>query len=634
MALITLERAAKVYGTHPVFEDVNLSVNEGERIGLVGVNGGGKSTLLNVLVGELGLDRGERRLRRGLRIGYLEQMARLESGRTAYEEALAGAQAARDLQSQLRVIETEMARGGDGSTLAALADRHAELSERFARVGGEGFERFVEASLTGLGLPRTHWSRPLRQLSSGQRVRVQLARLLQGDFEVLLLDEPTNHLDVDGIAWLASHLVQRPEGLIVVSHDRWFLDRVVTRVVEIDRGRLQSQPGTLSDYLQARALRLKTALRAYEKREEMIRKNEEFVRRAAHGNKPGVAQSRKKMLEKIERLEKPPEDPVIHIRLGGTESDLRELLAARDVGFAHAGHTPLFHGMNLHVTRGDRIGVVGPNGSGKTTFLKVLAGTLTPDHGEVWHSSKLKLAVYEQELAGLRPEATLLEQVMSTDPELTEGQARGRLGAFGFSGDTVFRTASSLSGGEQGRLSLLKTILEGGHLLLLDEPTNHLDVFTRQAFLRALETFPGAVILVTHDRYLLDAWAHRIVLVDGPDSVVREGNYSAFRAWREEQQRLAATPGDSAATTKTARRKALRAQREERAASRKKRRFWKLKDLEAAIIQKEAELEEVEAQFADPDVARDGARIKELVARSETLKIELAELNQEWEEWG
>jgi len=626
MALITLERASKHYGNRSIFSEVNFSINEGERVGLVGVNGGGKSTLMAVLGGGLGLDQGERRARRGLSIGHLEQMAELSSDRTAYEEALLGARDARELEAELRSVEAEMERGGDAETMTALAARHAEVLERFDRAGGPGFERFVETALTGLGLAQDTWHRPIGSLSSGQRVRVKLARLLQGDHDVLLLDEPTNHLDVEGIGWLADDLARRRSAVVVVSHDRWFLDRVVTRVVELDHGRVYSHPGSLSSYLPQRELRVKTALRAYEKQEEVIRKQEEFVRRAAHGNKPGVAQSRKKMLEKMERLEKPPELPTLRIRLPRDISELPELLEARRIGFAHAGRSPLFSNVALHVGRGDRIGVVGPNGSGKTTFLRTLTGELAPTSGEVWRSPKLAFSYFDQELSGLDPGASLLEEVQAVDRELTEGQARGRLGAFGFSGDAVFRQVSTLSGGEQGRLSLLKTILEGAGLLLLDEPTNHLDVFTREAFLEALKDFPGAVIMVTHDRYLLDAWASRIVRIDGAATVVREGNWSAFLDWWSTR---AAAPAESA---RPPRRKA--AGSAEVVTRKKKRRFWKLEDLEAAIIDREARLEAVEAGFADPATARDGVKMKQLLEESQALKAELRTLNEEWEGWG
>jgi ATP-binding cassette subfamily F protein 3 len=626
MALITLERASKHYGNRSIFSAVNFSVHEGERLGLVGVNGGGKSTLIAALAGNLELDGGERRARRGLTVGHLEQMAELESDRTAYEEALRGARKAREREAELRLIEDEMERGGDAETMTALAARHAEALERFNRAGGPGFERFVETALTGLGLARDTWHRPIGSLSSGQRVRVKLARLLQADQDVLLLDEPTNHLDVEGIGWLADELARRRSAVVVVSHDRWFLDRVVTRVVELDHGRVYSHPGSFSSYLPQRELRLKTALRAYEKQEEVIRKQEEFVRRAAHGNKPGVAQSRKKMLEKMERLEKPPERPTLRIRLPRDVAELPELLEARRIAFAHPGRPPLFSNVALHVSRGDRIGVVGPNGSGKTTLLRTLTGELAPTRGEVWRSPKLAFSYFDQELSSLRAEASLLEEVQAVDPELTEGQARGRLGAFGFSGDAVFRKVSTLSGGEQGRLSLLKTILEGAGLLFLDEPTNHLDVFTREAFLEALEAFPGAVIMVTHDRYLLDAWARRIVRIDGAATVVREGNWSAFLDWW--RARAAAT----AAPTKPPRRRAGKpAQAVPR---KKKRRFWKLEDLEAAIIDREARLETIEAGFADPATARDGEKMKQLLEQSQALKAELKELNEEWEGWG
>ena len=631
MALITLEGGDKYFGDRPVLAGINFTVNEGERIGLVGVNGGGKTTLLNVLVGAMAPDRGARRARRGLRIGYLEQMGDLDADRTAYEEALEGARAARDLEAALRDLESAMAGEGDAEILTRLAARHAEVLEQFNRAGGEGYERFVDAALTGLGLARETWHLRVGDLSSGQRVRVNLARLLQGNHDCLCLDEPTNHLDLEGIGWLAGHLSQLGTALVVVSHDRFFLDRVVTRVVELDQGKVHTCPGTFSAYLPIRALRMKTALRAYERQDERIKRDEEFIRRAGHGNKPGVAQSRKKLLQKVVRLERPPDPPVVSIRMNADDEGVREVLTLREVGTGYPGRPPLFQGLNLHGVRGDRIGVIGPNGSGKTTFMKVLAGEISPLSGEVWVSPRVKTVWYDQELSGLDPGATLLEEVQRTSPDLLEGPARGRLGAFGFSGDTVFRTVATLSGGEKGRLSLLKVIVQGGSLLLLDEPTNHLDVFTRQAFLDALLAFPGTVVMVTHDRHLLDAWARRIVRIDGAASGVREGNFSDTLAWIE--------AGRVAADAARAGRVAADAARpgggkpSKPAARPRPRRFWKLEDLEAAIMEKEVQLEAAEARFADPDVARDGERMKRLLAETEALKAELKVLNTEWNTW-
>ncbi|MBN2491454.1 MAG: ABC-F family ATP-binding cassette domain-containing protein [Planctomycetes bacterium] len=629
MALITLERAARFYGARAVFADVALSIAQGERVGLVGANGSGKSTLLRVLKGDLGLDQGERRARRGLVIGYLEQRAPVEGAHTAYEEALRGAETARALEAELRAVEATIEAAEDPGELAALAARHAAVLERFERAGGPGYERFVAAALAGLGLPPECWRRPLTALSSGQRVRAQLARLLQGRFDLLLLDEPTNHLDIEGIGWLADHLLRRPEALVVVSHDRWFLDRVATRILELDRGALHSAAGTFSEYVAVREQRRKTAWRAWEKQEEKIRRNEEFVRRAGHGNKPGVAQSRRKMLERLERLEKPPEPQRLNIRLPASDAGARpELLEAQRLAFAYPGQAPLFENLSVRVARGDRLGVVGANGSGKTTLLRVLAGRLAPSAGEVRRAPRAGIGYFDQELAGLDAGATLLREVQAADPELTEGQARGRLGALGFSGDEVFRTVGTLSGGEQARLELLKVIVAGGDLLVLDEPTNHLDVFTREAFLGALHAFAGAVILVTHDRHLLEAWARRVIRVAGATTVVHEGGFRELEAPRAAPCR----EEPRAVATRTARTKALRA-RAAAPSARRKRRFWKLEDLEAAIIAKEAALEAIEAAFADPAVARDGERVKRLIQERKALAAELGELNEEWEGW-
>ncbi len=624
MSLITLERAEKHFGARTLFADVNLTVHPDDRIGLIGINGSGKTTLIGALCGDVQIDTGERRARRGLRIAVLEQLVDGDDARTAWSVAAEGASAARAVEAELREIESSMATETEPTALTDLATRHADATARFERHGGPGYERFIESALSGLGVPRERWHEPLASMSSGQRVRVRLARLLQRDAELLLLDEPTNHLDIDAIEWLADHLRKRPGALLVVSHDRYFLDRVVTRIVEIDQGRVHTFAGNYSAYLPQRAHRIETAQRAWERQDEMIRKNEDFVRRSGHGNKPGVAQSRKKMLEKVVRLERPTVAPTVRVRLPDGTGTIREPLVARGVSFAHPGGAPLFEGLSLHVRRGDRIAIVGPNGSGKTTFLRLLAGGIAPTAGEVWRAPKLVTATFDQDLAEIDSTATLVETVMRVDPAVTENEARGHLGSFGFSGDDVFRSTGTLSGGERGRLGLLCTLVRGGELLFLDEPTNHLDIFTRESLLEALDAFAGTVVIVTHDRHLLSAWARRIVRIDGARSVVRESTYDEFVEW-------AATP--VAVPAAPARPKPAAQPKPAPAAPKKKRRFWKLEDLEAAIIEREEEHARLQAQFADPAVARDGERTKALKAAVQALEEELASLQEEWEGW-
>ena len=546
MSIVSGSNVGKSFGAFDVFAALSFSVARGDKVALVGPNGCGKTTLLRLIAGVEAPTEGAIHVARGVTRGYLAQDAEQADERTVWQLAQSAFADLSALQQRMAQLE---------ATLAGLDQRHpdavralenyGELQQAFELKGGYTIEARVKHILGGLGLAEPTWHQPMRALSGGQRVRANLARLLLQSPDLLLLDEPTNHLDQAGVEWLEGYLQAWAGALIVVSHDRYFLDEVCDRVWEMNRqadgrARLSFYRGGYTEYVQQRAVRQAQALADYEAQQAFIAKQAEYIRRNLAGQNAAQAKGRLRRLNRLERLEKPAQQRALTLRLRSGDRSGDRVLVARDlaVGYRENG-TPrvLFRAPELLLLRGERVALIGPNGSGKTTFLKTIIGALPPLSGELILGASVRLGYFAQAGEGLNPEQTLLEALLSARQDLTLSEARCVLGQFLFSGDDHFKQVKMLSGGERGRLALARLALQGANLLLLDEPTNHLDIPAQEALTEALQHFDGTLLFVSHDRYLIAALATQLWVIEQAGGgegqlVVFKGSYDEWREAR------------------------------------------------------------------------------------------------------
>jgi ATP-binding cassette subfamily F protein 3 len=514
--ILQVRQIEKSFGSHDVLKQVDLHVNERDRIGLIGPNGAGKSTLLKIIIGELQADSGEVSVSKKVRIGYLAQHSGLHSERTVWDELLGVFTHLLEMDRKLRHLELEMGKEEVYSHPArykAVLQAYSQLQEKFDEQGGYAFEARMRGALHGLGLGGIDWKRtPVSALSGGQKTRLALAKILLEEPELLILDEPTNYLDMDAIAWLEQTLLHYPGALLLVSHDRWFLDKLVTAVCELENGHLIRYNGNYSVYVRQKEERLLRLEKAYEEQQEEIRRMEEFIlRNIARASTTKRAQSRRKALEKMERIEKPPgEGKRVAIRFEPATASGRQVLEVRGLAIGHSPDQPLIQNLRFRIERGEHIALLGPNGTGKSTLLKTVAGLLPPLSGELIWGTGVEVDYYDQEQKDLNPNHTVLDELWNEHPHLDQTTVRSVLGQFLFSGENVFKRVSDLSGGERARLSLAKRLLNRANFLLMDEPTNHLDMPSKERLEEALEHFPGTLLFVSHDRWFINRLATRI----------------------------------------------------------------------------------------------------------------------------
>lgn len=539
MSIVTANELAKSFGAQDVFWDVSLQIARGDKIALVGPNGTGKTTLLRIIAGSETPTAGRMYKARSLRIGYLPQEAELPSQRTLYEEMLTVFTDLQAQQAKLHRLEQQMA---DPTQREEAMKRYGEALQAFELAGGYRYESEIRMVLAGLGFPEEEQHQPLSILSGGQKTRALLAKLLLAEPDLLLLDEPTNHLDLAATQWLEDHLTNWKGSLVMAAHDRYFVDKVVGKVWELAFGRLEDYPGNYSRYLTLRSERMERRLAEYEAQQKYIEKTEAFIRRYKAGQRAREARGRQKKLDRLPRLERPREAKKISLSI---KTDLRGgdlVLVTEDLAIGYQPDVSLFTCPDLYLHRGERAAILGPNGSGKTTFLKTVIGEVSPLAGLVQIGHNLKFGYLAQAHEGLDKEKTVLDEILGVRPSAalrrTPGplpleKARSFLGRFLFSGDDVFKLVGDLSGGERSRLALAKLTLEGANFLLLDEPTNHLDIASREILEEVLADFNGTILLVSHDRYLINALATQVWVVEDGELRVYGGNYSDY----EEQRR-------------------------------------------------------------------------------------------------
>ena len=648
MSVAILTDLTKFYGAELIFRGVSFRIESRDRIGLVGPNGAGKTTLLHILAGRLQPDAGSVSLAERVTVGYLPQVAEFTPHFTLFEEMLTVFDAVRGWEEELHALAARLSDPdllANESAYQATLARYADLQERFEHAGGYTLEPRVRQVLDGLGFTREQQEAPATRLSGGQQTRAALGRLLLLEPDLLLLDEPTNHLDLAALEWLEEYLINWRGSVIVVSHDRYFLDRVTTRTIEIAHQRAELYPGAYSRYVQMRAERLERWRKEYEAQQDHIAHTEEFIRRYKAGQRAKEARGRQKLLDRLERIERPPVEGKLKFHIGSAIEPGEIILTTEKLA---VGYQDRDGGSGLRVAmadttieRGDRVGLIGPNGGGKTTLLRAIVGQLSPLEGRAALGHNVQVGYYAQTHENLNLNATLVDEIRSVS-HLSEEGARGYLGRFLFSGDDVFKPVGALSGGERSRVALAKLTLQGANFLVLDEPTNHLDLPAREALEAILREYDGTLLFVSHDRYFVDGLATTIWSLEDGAVTVHEGNYTRYRTLRAQAaqrqlqaaQRAQARPaaeeveeearrGNAVAPTRL--RSGKRGKRGDAATVRS------VEQVEREIAAHEARLAALEADLASASAEADITRIGELGDEYEREKALLDALYAEWQ---
>ena len=630
MIVLTVQNLQKAFGGNEVLKDVCLTLQDRERIGLVGVNGCGKTTLLRVLSGELSPDGGVISLAKGLRLGYLAQQSKATPGQTVYGALDEVFEPVRQMEQKLRELENEMATS-DPETLVRLGERYARLSDAFEDAEGYSYRSSILGVLAGLGFQKEQFEQDSSLLSGGELTRLCLGKLLLQKPDVLLLDEPTNHLDLDALAWLEGYLNDYRGSVIVVSHDRFFLDRVCTGIVELAFGVTEQYSGNYSHYLELRAERWLTREREFNAQQKEIARQMEIIRKLRAFNREKSirrAESRMKMLDKLELKERPEEEKQIFFRFTAARRAGDDVLRVKGLKKGYDGRT-LFRNLSFELFRGDRVALIGPNGIGKSTLFKCLIGEEAPDAGYVTLGANVDIGYYDQHQRGLHDQKTILDEVWDVFPRKDQTEIRSALGQFLFTGEEVFARIGSLSGGERGRVALTELMLRQDNLLLLDEPTNHLDMNSREVLEGALDGFEGTILAISHDRYFINRFATRVMELTEDGVQTYDGNYDDYLAAKARE----AAPDEDAAyigMTRTERLKEKRREKDEK--GRLKALREAAQAAEQAVMDAEQAVADYEAYMALPETYQDPAKAEETAREYKRLQDALALAYEAWEE--
>lgn len=663
--ILSCSNICKSFGENDILKQVSFHIEDHEKAAIVGINGAGKSTLLKVLIGKLAADDGVVTWAKGSSIGYLAQHQDLEGAETIYDALLEVKKPVIQMEARIRSLELEM-KSASGDELEAKLSEYSRLNHEFEMADGYSYQSEIIGVLKGLGFTEDEFSKPITALSGGQKTRVSLGKLLLTKPDILLLDEPTNHLDMESIAWLETYLRNYSGAVIIVAHDRYFLDRVVTKIIELDMGHCTVFSGNYSAYSDKKAMLRDAAIRAYLNQQQEIRHQEAVIAKLKSFNREKSikrAESREKMLDKIERLEKPTQaNDSMDIRLEPDVVSGNDVLTVTDLSKSFDTQT-LFTNVDFEIKRGERVAIIGNNGTGKTTLLKIINGIIPADSGQIRLGSKAHIGYYDQEHQVLHMDKTLFQEIQDTYPNMNNTQIRNTLAAFLFTGDDVFKLIRDLSGGERGRVSLAKLMLSDANFLLLDEPTNHLDITSKEILESALNRYTGTVLYVSHDRYFINRTATRILDLTNGSFINYIGNYDYYLEKKEDVEaafaaRQAAEAGNScvsnAANSQNASGNPVQAaafqaagtssasdssatgkmdwksQKEEQARLRKRQN--ELKKTEDKIHELETRDGEIDELLSQEEVYTDVSRLMELNKEKEAIQEELETLYEKWEE--
>lgn len=635
--ILSCQNISKSFGTDEILKNVSFHIEENEKAAVVGINGAGKSTLLKIIMKQENPDEGEVTLAKDKTIGYLAQYQDVSGHHTIYEEVLDSKRDIIEMEERLRDMETQM-NTLSGEALEQLLDTYHKLSHEFEQVNGYAYRSEVTGILKGLGFTEEEFDKKMSELSGGQKTRVSLGKLLVTKPDILLLDEPTNHLDIESIRWLETFLMNYKGAVLIVSHDRYFLDRVVSKVVEIFQHKGYVYQGNYSDYAKKKAAIRAAMIKQYYNQQREIRHQEEVIAKLKSFNREKSikrAESREKLLDKIERIEKPTEDNTdIRIVLEPNVVSGNDVLKVEELAKAFPP-LQLFSGINFEVKRGERVALIGNNGTGKTTILKIINELIPPDAGTVTLGSNVHIGYYDQEHQQLHMEKTIFDEIADDYPNLNNTKVRNVLAAFLFTDDDVYKRIEDLSGGERGRVALAKLMLSDANFLILDEPTNHLDITSKEILEEALKSYTGTVFFVSHDRYFINQTATRILELTGETVVNYIGNYDYYLEKHDQMVALyVKKPEDEAQTEasvkETAQKVDWQTQKAEQARIRKIENA--LKRAEEKIAELEEKIASIDAECAKPEVAVNSAKLGELTKQQSEYQEELEKQYEVWEE--
>src|SRR5215472_4469714 len=632
MPIVSVIQVGKSFGAERIFAGVNFQIDEQDRIGLVGPNGAGKSTLLNLLAGRQQPDEGTVAINRNLRIGYLTQHIDFHPKYTLRNEMITVFTDVQAWESELNELALQLEATSSGDTNAAhqeLLRRYDELQARFDHAGGYTYEYRVSQVLDGLGFTREQQESPVMNLSGGQQTRAALGKLLLQEPDLLLLDEPTNHLDLVALEWLETYLAEWKHAMVVVAHDRYFLDKIVSRTIEMAFGRIEEYPGNYTRYLHLREERMERRLREYEAQQEHIARTEEFIRRYKAGQRSREARGRQKLLNRLDRVERPRDFPEMHFEFSPVADSGQVVLSTQKlaVGYVNPGSEPtvLVHVADLELLRGDSVGLLGPNGSGKTTLLRTIIGELPPTAGYVYPGHNVRIGYYSQTHSALNARRSVVDEIRQVST-LSEEGARSFLGRFLFTGDDVFKPIEALSGGERSRVALALLTLQGSNFLVLDEPTNHLDLQSRQFLEEVLGEFEGTLLFVSHDRYFIDRLATKLWVIEDGILIPYYGNYTDYRTRKRpivlDVPARASDNGKSIASSTTKRPVSSSGSKPGSKKASKAPKTRTVEDVEREIEKAETRMKRVEEALAEAALKADAARLIELSAEYEQAKSE------------